>query len=229
VPAFESSRIRPSETSREGSFEGRYKRYRGIGFLGGMLFIFMGVILSYLDYRYTPFEFPALSYTGIFFIIAGFTLIAPSFLDVVLRIAKGPLESIFGAIGKITLGDMKGNLYRFSVAVMSVAISSALIIAFLTLIFSLRGSLIGWINKNVVADVYIKPASCRANYCFYPLAEKVIETVSSFPEVEGIDKFRGMHLDLFGKKIIAGFADTGVKRAFLGACRTYKIFEKSTS
>ena len=215
VPAFESSRIRPSETSREGSFEGRYKRYRKWIFLGGVLFIFLGLTLSYMDYRYTPFEFPVLAYAGIFFMIAGFTLVSPLFLDSVLRISKRPLERIFGAIGKITLGDMKGNIYRFSVAVMSVAISSALIIAFLTLIFSLRGSLIGWINKNVVADVYIKPASCRANYCFYPLAEKVIETVRSFPEVQGIDKFRGMHLDLFGKKIIAGFADTGVKRAFL--------------
>ncbi len=77
---------------------------------------------------------------------------------------------MFGAIGKITLGDMKGNIYRFSVALMSVAVSSALLIAFLTLIFSLRESLAGWINKNVVADVYIKPASCKANYCFYPMS-----------------------------------------------------------
>ena len=75
-------------------------------------------------------------------------------------------------MGNITLGDMKGNTYRFSVALMSVAISSALIIALLILIFSLRGSLAGWINKNIIADMYIKPASCRANYCFIPMSRK---------------------------------------------------------
>jgi len=215
IPAFESSRIRPNETSREGSFEGRYREYRQAVSLGGVLLIFLGVILSYLDYRYAPFEFPILAYIGILSIIGGFTLVSPFFLGIILIMVKRPLERIFRATGKITLGDMKGNIYRFSVALMSVAVSSALIIAFLTLIFSLRASLVEWINKNIVADVYVKPASCKANYCFYPMSERVIETVKGLPEVEGIDKFRGMQVDLYGKKVIAAFADIGVKRTFL--------------
>lgn len=225
VPAFESSRIRPSETSREGSFEGRYKRYRKTVSISGVIFIGLGIGLSHLDYSHPHFEFPVLAYTGVFFIIAGFTLISPSYLSTSLGIMRRPLERVFKAIGKITLGDMEGNIYRFSVALMSVAISSALIIAFLTLIFSLRESLVGWINKNVVADVYIKPASCKANYCFYPMSEQVIETVKSFPEAEGIDRFRGMQLDLRGRKVIAGFADVGIKRRFLSRKYADKEYE----
>jgi putative ABC transport system permease protein len=222
VPAFESSRIRPNETSREGSFEGRYGRYQRVVSLGGILFIFLGILISSLDYWYAPFEFPFLAYTGIFLIITGFTLLSPFYLSIFLKAVKRPLEQVFGAIGKITLGDMKGNVYRFSIALMGVAISSALIIAFLTLIFSLRESLAVWINKNVAADVYIKPASCKVNYCFYPLSEHVIDTVKSFPEVEGTDKFRGMQLDLFGQKVVTAFADIGTKRKFLGR----KYFDK---
>ncbi len=48
------------------------------------------------------------------------------------------------------------------------------------------------------------------------VAEHVIDTVRSLPEVEGVDKFRGMQLDLFGKKVITAFADIGVKRKFFG-------------
>lgn len=173
-----------------------------------------GAILSYIDYRYTPFEFPFLAYLGILFIIVGFTLISPFYLSIILKMIKKPAEKIFKAIGKITLGDMKGNIYRFSVALISVAISSALIIALLTLIFSLRNSLKVWIDKNINADVYIKPFSCKSNYCFYPLSEKVISIVKSFPEVEGVDKFRALQLELFGKKVIAGFADVEVKRKY---------------
>ena len=134
---------------------------------------------------------------------------------VAVYVIRKPAEKLFRATGKITLGDMKGNIYRFSVALMSVAISSALIVALLTLIFSLRDSLNGWVYKNITADVYVKPASCKSNYCFYPLSEKVIETVKSYPEVAGVDKFRGMQLDLFGKKVIAGFADIEIKRKYL--------------
>jgi putative ABC transport system permease protein len=215
VPSFEASKIRPNESSREGSFEGRYRKYQKIAALAGILSVFSGMLMSYLDYRYMPFEFPFLAYGGMFFIIAGFTFISPFYLGITLRVMKGPLERIFGAIGKITLGDMKGSISRFSVALMSVAISSALIIAILTLIFSLRGSLQGWINKNITSDVYIKPESCRSNYCFYPISKEIFKTVKGFPEVEGIDRFRGIHTELFGRKVVAGFADVGVKRRYM--------------
>jgi putative ABC transport system permease protein len=215
VPSFEASKIRPHETSREGSFEGRYRRYQKIVSTAGVLCILSGLLMAYLDYRSAPFAFPLLSYIGILLIIGGFTLVSPFYLGLMLRLFKNPAERIFHSMGTVTAGDMRGNPFRFSVALMSVAISSALIISLLIVIFSLRGSLESWINRNITADVYIKPASCKANYCFYPMSGKIVSIVESFPEVEGVDRFRGLHLDLFGKKVIAGFADTGVKRKFL--------------
>jgi putative ABC transport system permease protein len=215
VPSYEASKIRPHETSREGSFEGRYRRYQKSVSVAGILCILSGLIISYLDYRNTPFAFPLLAYIGILFIIGGFTLMSPFYLSLMLRFFERPAKYLFRSMGNITLGDMKGSTYRFSVALMSVAISSALIIALLILIFSLRGSLQAWINKNITADIYIKPASCRANYCFNPMSEEVVRIVESFPEVEGVDRFRGLHLDLHGRKVIAGFADIQVKRKYL--------------
>lgn len=216
IPAYESSKIRPSESSREGSFEGKYRGYQKIFTIAGVFCVFCGATLSYIDYRYTPYEFPVLAYMGILLIIAGFTFISPLYLSTILKIIRRPSEKLFKAIGKITLGDMRGNIYRFSVALMSVAISSALIIALFTLIFSFRNSLQGWINKYITADVYIKPLSCKSNYCFYPVSEDVVGIVKSFPEVEGVDKFRALQLELFGKKVVAGFADVEVKRKYSG-------------
>ncbi|MEW6571312.1 MAG: FtsX-like permease family protein [Nitrospirota bacterium] len=214
VPSYEASKIRPNETAREGSFEGRYKGYQKIFTLSGVAFIFAGTVSSYLDYVYLPLEFPVLAYLGILFIICGFTLLSPFYLLIFLRVIRRTLEKMFGAIGKITAGDMNGNVYRFSIALMSVAISSALIIALFILIFSLRGSVKGWINQYIVADVYIKPASCKSNYCFYPMSEDVVQIVESYPEIAGVDKFRALHLDFFGRKVIAGFADIKVKRKY---------------
>lgn len=229
IPSYEASKIRPTESAREGSFESRYRRYYGMISLAGITCIAGGAGISYLDYRFAPFEFPALAYGGILLIIMGFTLASPLYLRIILRILRIPLEKIFGASGVITIGDMNGSTYRFSVALMSVAISSALIIALLALIFSFRGSLMGWIHKNITADVYIKPASCTANYCFYPMSDEVIRAVLGFPEVEGIDKFRGMQLELNGKKVTAGFADTGIKREYLHRKYSDPAYEKVLS
>ncbi|MEW6587513.1 MAG: FtsX-like permease family protein, partial [Nitrospirota bacterium] len=216
VPAYESSRIRPNESLRRGSFEGKYRKYHK-GFAGaGLLFILMGISLSYTDYSSMPFTFPVLSYLGILFIIIGFTFVSPLYLDLVLKLIKKPAERTFRSTATIAVGDMRGLIYRFAVALMSVAISAAMIIALFTLIFSFRSSLKGWINKNIVADVYIKPLSCKANYCFSPVSENIVRTVKEYPEVAGVDKFRALHIDLFGQKVIAGFADIAVKRKYYG-------------
>jgi putative ABC transport system permease protein len=214
LPAFEASRIVPNETSREGSFEKRYSRLHPILAGVGLCIVIAGTALSYFEYVYSPFAFPILSYVGILFVIVGFTCISPFFLTHILKLIQYPVNRIFKAKGKLSYGDLRGNIFRFSVALMSVAISSALIVALVTLIFSFRISLKAWIEKNISSDVYIKPSSCTTNYCFYPMSEDIIDAIRKMPEVAGVDKFRALKLELFGKKVIAGFADIRIKRAY---------------
>ncbi len=216
IPSYESSTIRPNESSREGTFEGKFKGYRNIFAWIGVIFSVSGGVFSYLDYRYTPFEFPLLAYSGVLFIILGFTFIAPFFLDNFLKIVKRPTERIFGATGKITLGDIKGNVYRFSVALMSVAISGALIIAMVVFIFSFRNSLREWIKGNLSADVFIRPSSCTTHFCLFPLSDEVIKIIEGFDEVLDMDKFRALKTDLFGKDVLIGFRDFEIRGKYFG-------------
>jgi putative ABC transport system permease protein len=217
IPSFEASKIRPHETSREGSFEGRYRKYLKLVTLLGLFFICTGVFIAYAEYRCVPFSFPYLSYAGILLIIFGVTCVSPHHLLLILSILKRPTEKIFKATGKITVGDMQGSIYRFSIALMSVAITSALIVALLTLIFSFRSSLKKWIENTINADVYIKPLSCTSNYCFQPLSNELIATIEQFPEVAGVDRYRVLQVEVFGKKIITGFGDTGLSRRLVKA------------
>ena len=214
LPAYEASKVRPSETSREGSFEGRYLRYVRRLAAAGLASIACGVMACWYDYQSMPFDFPFLAYAGILFIIAGFAFASPFFFTAVLRSIRRALGRTFGAAGQIAISDMQGNIYRFSVALMSVAISGALIIALLTLIFSFRGSLRSWIRQNISADVYVKPSSCTSNFCFFPLSPELVEIVSEFPEVDAVDRFRTLNINFFGKKIIAGFGDLKVQGRF---------------
>lgn len=214
IPAYEASKIKPNESIKEGSFEVRFKRYNSLFLTSGFALFILGLCISCYDYFKTPYDFPFLSYTGILLVILGFTLISPFYLMCFIRILKKPIELLFKFNGKIVIGDMNGNIYRFSVALMSVAISCALIIAIFILIYSLRSSLEKWINKNIVADIYIKPASCLSNYCFYPLSDEIIDIVKDFDEVAGIDRFRALNIDFNNKKVIAGFADISIKRKY---------------
>ncbi|MGC2062348.1 MAG: FtsX-like permease family protein [Thermodesulfovibrionales bacterium] len=207
VPALEAAGTRPNESSREGTGETKQQRRRLYYPLIGALLVVLGCTVAYIDYRGMPFDFPFLSYAGILFILLGFTVLAPSYLSLLLAVFKKPLGRLFGPGGIIALGDMQGNIYRFSVALMSVAVSSALIISLFTLIYSFRSSLMVWIQKNISADVYIKPAACRANFCYFPLSDGLVNIVETFPGVAFLDRFRTLQIDFRGRKIVAGFGE----------------------
>ncbi len=212
APSFEAALIRPNESTREGTFEGGHRRRRKAYALAGLVLIVSGCALSYVDYHSMPYDFPFLAYTGILFIIFGFTLLSPSYLSLVLSYLRKPVERIFNSAGVLTVGDINGSVYRFSVALMSVAISSALIFALLTLIFSFRNSLKVWINRNIAADVYVKPASCRSNFCFFPLSDELIKTIEGQHEVVAVDRFRTLQVDFQGRRVVAGFGDREMQR-----------------
>jgi putative ABC transport system permease protein len=214
VPAYESSRIRPDESAREGSFEWKYGRYMKHLFLAGLCLVALGGIVSFIDYLYVPFNFPLLAYAGILLIIAGFASTSPLYLALSMKCIRRVSSGLFGATGKLSAGDISGNIYRFSVALMSVAISGALIIAFLLLIFSFRASLKEWIQKNIAADIYIKPASCMSNFCYYPLSGPLVRKVEGYPGVAAVDRFRTLRINFMGRKIVAGFGDTKVQRKY---------------
>jgi putative ABC transport system permease protein len=207
VPALEAARTRPNESSREGTGETKQRRRSTYYLRAGLLLVGLGGALAYIDYRGMPFDFPFLAYAGILFILLGFTVLAPSYLSLLLSVFKKPLERSFGPGGIIALGDMQGSTYRFAVALMSVAVSSALIISLFTLIYSFRSSLMVWIQKNISADVYIKPEACRANFCYFPLSDGLVGAVEAFPGVAFVDRFRTLQIDFRGRKIVAGFGE----------------------
>jgi putative ABC transport system permease protein len=214
IPAFEASKIRPNESAKEGTFEARYKSSRKIFPVAGGILIIMGLACAYIDYRAMPFSFPFLAYVGILLILLGSTLTAPMYFSIILSIFEKSAARTLGSTGMLAWGEMRGSTYRFSVALMSVAISTSLIISLLILIFSFRNSLKSWIEQNIAADIYIKPVSCASNFCFFPLSNDISSIIKSFPEVKGIDRFRTLHLDFRGRKIVAGFADISAQMLY---------------
>jgi putative ABC transport system permease protein len=213
LPSFEASRIRPNESAKAGTFEAGYKTRRKLFTLIGVILIIMGLAGAYIDYRAMPFSFPALAYVGILLILLGFTFSAPLYFSTVLKMFKKPAAAL-GVTATLAWGEMRGSTYRFSVALMSVAISTSLIIALFILIFSFRNSLKLWIDRNIAADIYVKPISCASNFCFFPLSDDISSIVKSFPEVNGIDRFRTLNLDFHGRKIVAGFWDLAAQTLY---------------
>ncbi|UOD33742.1 ABC transporter permease [Deferribacteraceae bacterium V6Fe1] len=222
-PAIEASKVNPVETVRRGTFELKFKKYYLIWFFVGLFFTILGVMLSFLDYYYNFTEYPYLSYVGVFLILIGFCAAAFLYLERLILIVEKIMKKIFKTAGFISFADIFSSSYRFAIALISVAISTALIISMVTLIDSFKISLTKWIDNNLRADIFIKSASCSSNFCFEPLDGNILEKIKSIDGVEAVSTFRAMPGKFQGRDIILGFGEEKVVKKYHNGIDNFKV------
>jgi putative ABC transport system permease protein len=214
LPALEAAKVSPKESLREGSFEQQDRKRVHILSVTGFAAVLCGALMVSIEYRYVPFRFPWLSYAGIVLFILGATLNAAPYLGAGLAILRRPLVRIFKSGAVIALGDTGGSRRRFSMALMSVAVSAALIVATVSSIYSFRKSFIAWLHTYISADLYIKSASCTSNFCFSPLPREVVESVEHLSGKEAVNRYRALPLEFHGQKIVAGFSSAALSAKY---------------
>lgn len=210
LPAIEAAKIKPNETAREGSFENRYTPYyKPVAALGCILIV-IGLAFVYKDYRFTTGGMPLFSYIGILLVILGFTITAPFYLTIMNASFSKLFTPLRSPALMIASGNVRGSISRFSIALVSVAISTALIVSMFVLIHSFRSSFKVWIDDTLKADIYIKPASCLSNFCYEPLSPDLLYAVMQQPEVENVNPFAVMKGKADGVSFMFGFGDKKV-------------------
>lgn len=214
VPAMEAAKIKPNETSREGSFENRYKRYYKPLSFAGILIILIGILSVFIDYRQATSGTPIYSYIGILLIIIGFSITAPYYLQLITTGISKSLSPLKSPALIMANGNITGSLSRFSIALVSIAISTSLIVSMFVLIHSFRTSFKGWINHTLVADIYVKPESCISNFCFEPLSREILLKIKAQPEVENVNPFSVMKGIADNEHFLFGFGDKEVLKTY---------------
>ncbi|MDY6822027.1 MAG: FtsX-like permease family protein, partial [Deferribacterota bacterium] len=204
------AKAKPIEATLPDIVEINYARLYRLAFIFGVFLALIGLFISIYEYISKPFNYPFLSYIGVFLIIFGFTFVAPLYLKGVLGVVEKFIKVAFKFVGVIATGDIRGSLHRFSVALISVMISSALIISFFILIHSFEKNLTDWIDKNLNFDVFIKASSCSSNFCFTPLSKKLIGILEDFDEVEDVNKFRVLRGYYRDRPVLLGFGNEDI-------------------
>lgn len=223
LPAVEATRVKPTETVREGTFELRYLKFYKQAFILGIILVVAGICFSLADYFLKIFNQPFFSYAGILLVLAGFAAGSPYYLEKFLQKGQNLLKKIFRAPGTISSADIYSSLYRFSIALISVTISTALIISMMVLINSFETSLKNWINKNLNADIFIKSSSCSSNFCFEPIDSNVLSKIKDIDGIAALNPFMAMQGKFRGRDVIYGFGDEKVVKRYNDNIENYNI------
>jgi len=186
-PANEASRIDPVEALSLGAHAeqsiARAPRWGWSG-IGALAFAGCGALLAL---RTGP---PVWGFVSAFFILAGFALFSPvataSFGWLAARIDRA------GAIWRLAADHLRQSIHRNAVTVAALAAAIAMMIGLTVMIFSFRESVDAWINRGIVADLFISPASNETIGLDAAVPPATIAWLRARPEVRAVDTFREM-------------------------------------
>ncbi len=189
VPARSAAAMDPVETLHRGTrIEKSVHLSRGWIFAAVVSFL-LAVTLSLLALRTGP---PWLGFGAAFFVLVGFSSIAPEVTARFSRLVRGfSRKNIEPWLAAQNLGR---TLLRNSVTIASLAAAVAMTVGIAVMVFSFRQTVGDWINQTLIADLFIGPTAneIAGPTSFVPPA--AIEYLKNNPAVEEVDTYRGLEV-----------------------------------
>jgi putative ABC transport system permease protein len=210
-PAWEATRITPTEAMSRGSRERMESRRTG-KFLALSLLL---AILAFIAGKQGPVNgSPLFGYASVVLAIGGAALLAPAIVVAAVSAGKSLCRVVFGVAGLIAAQGLVASLGRTSIIVAALATAIAMMASVGIMVGSFRETVIVWLDNQLRADIYIRAAGPVAAGIYPALAPEVPAIVKSVPGVEAVDVFSGLEFRYAGQRASLGGQDTDVLYRF---------------
>jgi putative ABC transport system permease protein len=190
-PANEASRVDPVAALSVGAHAqqsvARAPRWGWAG-IGCLL---LAAVCAFVALRFGP---PMMGFVAAFFILAGFALFAPAVTSAFGSLAAR-VDRV-GALWRLAADHLRQSIHRNAVTVAALAAAIAMMIGLTIMIFSFRDSVDTWINRGIVADLFIAPASNETIGLEAAVPPAAVGWLRARPEVRGVDTFRELEIQV---------------------------------
>ncbi|MDQ3115994.1 MAG: FtsX-like permease family protein [Verrucomicrobiota bacterium] len=189
LPARAAAAMDPVETLHRGARIEKSVRLSRGWIVGAVVSLLLAGALSFLALRTGP---PWLGFGAAFFVLAGFSAIAPEVTARFSRLVRGmSRKNIEPWLAAQNLGR---TLLRNSVTIASLAAAVAMTVGIAVMVFSFRQTVGDWINQTLIADLFIGPAAneIAGPTAFVPPA--AIAFLKKNPAIAEVDTYRGLEL-----------------------------------
>lgn len=211
APALEAGQVPPTEAMARGRIDTLARESTSRQARYALGFAILSAILSQLP----PIaRLPLAGYTAALFLVASASLLAP------LLVSKGAglLSNFFGVQSLLAGRSLVGALRRSSVLVATLATAVAMMTSVGIMVGSFRETMLTWLDRQIRADFYLRPAGDAAIDRHPTISEEVARRIEAIPGVAAVDRFRAYAIRYNGLPATLGSGDT---RAQLRYGRTY--------
>src|SRR5205085_11385115 len=148
-PARAAANLNPVDTLHHGARIEQSVRLSRRWILAGGSALLLSFLLSVLALRPGP---PWLGFGAAFFVLAGFSSIAP---EITARFSRAATAAIRQPIEvRLAAQNLSRNLLRNAVTIASLAAAVAMTVGVAVMVFSFRQTVGDWINQTLIADLF---------------------------------------------------------------------------
>ncbi len=191
LPASEAARVNPVAALSLGAHAeqavARAPRWGGLG----LVFLAAAALAAWLALRFGP---PTWSFAAAFCVLAGFAFFAPAATKGFGDVAATGIP--FGILWRLAADNLRRSIHRNAVTVAALAAAIAMMVGLMVMIHSFRRSVDAWINRGIVADLFIAPASNETIGLSAIVPPAAIDWLRTRSEVSGVDTFREMSVQV---------------------------------
>ncbi len=157
-------------------------------------------------------QFPAGGYAAAFLAIGAAACAAPALVLAANRLTRRLLPRNLEAT--LAARSLAGSLSRTSVVVAALATAIAMMASVGIMVGSFRETVASWLDIQLRADIYVRPAAPAAAGLYPPLPAATAPLLASTPGVAAVDLFHGVEILFRGQRTTLGAGDLEIVRRY---------------
>src|SRR5581483_3377905 len=155
---------------------------------------------------------PVFGYLAAILLIGASSLAIPALVHWCMAQTSGALDRLMGVEALLAARSLGGSLRRTSVLVGALSTAIAMMTSVGIMVGSFRQTVITWMDNELPADLYLRPAGDPAADRHPTIDPEVAERIGEVPGVEGVSRFRAYEIDYQGLPVTLAGAEFNAQR-----------------
>jgi putative ABC transport system permease protein len=211
APAREAMQVAPVEAMGRGAHEHHARTHARRNLFWAILAAMIAAVVS----QARPIDGkPIAGYAATLLAVAAMALAAPAVVTALAAATRAAFRFVFGPEGLLAVRGLAAALARTSVIVGALATAIAMMASVGIMVGSFRETVIVWLNTQLRADLYVRPAARAGAGEFPALSAGVPELVSAIPGVESVDIFHAMEFEYESQRATLGAGNADIVRRY---------------
>lgn len=195
-------------TGAELAFQQRGLR-RGVArlTLAGILGLLLAWVLAGLK---AVNDVPLFGYAACFVTVLGAALLMPLGTLLATRLARPPLERLFGIEGRLAGDNLRSSLGRTSIAIAALMAGFAMVVSVGTMIHSFKQTVTAWVEQTVRADLVINQASPVSSSANVKMPARIATEIAAVEGVAEVDRFKAVNVRYRGRPVFMAVGELDI-------------------